>query len=186
MCNKLCLPDYLKGWDFFLIFQSLSGLPVVHIIFWFKTYSIIRSLSFFSTWVWQMIFFFFISRITSSRFVSFYFLNKKFLDMHYTKFRRCYNSIQMVKFFFVGILYRLRNHWSIRRNWEGLFCHMVMRSGLEQVIEFQPVSIISGSGIDTWTVKLMRALFLTFVATIGNDAKSVHFCSTKMTSIICH
>lgn len=37
--------------DFFLSWQSLSGLPVSHITFWFNAYSIRKRLSFSTTFV---------------------------------------------------------------------------------------------------------------------------------------
>lgn len=40
VCNGFALLNYIKWWDFFLSLQSLSGLPVMCITFWFNAFSI--------------------------------------------------------------------------------------------------------------------------------------------------
>lgn len=51
VCNGLHLFDYIKGWNFFLFLQTLSGLPVMCIIFMFSVYSTIKLFSFFTTFM---------------------------------------------------------------------------------------------------------------------------------------
>lgn len=41
-----CLPGFIKQ-RFFSVFANLSGLPVMHITFWFKVYAVIKLFSFF-------------------------------------------------------------------------------------------------------------------------------------------
>lgn len=56
----ICLAMY--KWNSFLSLQSLTGLPVMHIVFWFNAYSIVKRFSFSSASVERFFFFFFLWR----------------------------------------------------------------------------------------------------------------------------
>ena len=131
--NRLYLLGCINGQGFFLFFQTVSGLPVMSITFWLDVWSIIKLFSFSSTFMEKFsrlvgeFCFYFPNKILWIS-LRFSFLGKKFLNAHYIKFRRYCTSVQTERSFLWPFLCRLRKHWSRKRNWEDLFCHVGMRS----------------------------------------------------------
>lgn len=147
------------------------------IIFGFNAHSI--WFSFFSTLIKRFSgladdFYFYFPRKLLWICLRFYFLDQKFQNAHYIKFKDVATQYKWENTFLWTYVYRVRKHWSGRRNWEGFLCHVVIRSWPKWVTEFQPRSIHGGSGI-RHTNNESRAFLLTFVANIGNDARVTYF-----------